>query len=37
MTFTRPLQGKIVLVTGASRGINKRVSLDLDEAGATVY
>ena len=31
------LQGKIALVTGASRGVGKGVAMGLGEAGATVY
>lgn len=33
----KPLQGKVALVTGASRGVGRGVALGLGEAGATVY
>ena len=35
--MTRPLTGKIAIVTGASRGVGKGIALGLGEAGATVY
>ncbi|MBD0380522.1 SDR family NAD(P)-dependent oxidoreductase [Paenibacillus sedimenti] len=34
---SKKLQGKIVLVTGSSRGAGKGIALALGEAGATVY
>jgi NAD(P)-dependent dehydrogenase (short-subunit alcohol dehydrogenase family) len=32
-----PLQGRVALVTGASRGVGRGIALGLGEAGATVY
>lgn len=34
---TQPLDGRVAVVTGASRGIGKGIALELGAAGATVY
>ena len=35
--MTTPLQGRVAVVTGASRGIGKGIAIELGAAGATVY
>jgi NAD(P)-dependent dehydrogenase (short-subunit alcohol dehydrogenase family) len=37
MTHTKPLQGKIALVAGATRGCGRAIAVQLGTAGATVY
>ena len=36
-TSTRPLEGKVALVAGATRGAGRGTAVALGEAGATVY
>ncbi|MEE2769125.1 MAG: SDR family NAD(P)-dependent oxidoreductase [Actinomycetota bacterium] len=37
MNDSKPLAGRVAVVTGASRGIGKGIAIGLGEAGATVY
>jgi NAD(P)-dependent dehydrogenase (short-subunit alcohol dehydrogenase family) len=36
-TDTRPLSGRVAVVTGASRGAGRGIAQELGAAGATVY
>lgn len=37
MNASKPLEGRIAVVTGASRGAGKGIAIELGAAGATVY
>src|SRR5215203_3438123 len=37
MTMEKPLEGRVALVTGATRGAGRGTAVALGEAGATVY
>ena len=37
MTSTRPLEGRVALVAGATRGAGRGIAIELGAAGATVY
>src|SRR5262245_25328225 len=37
MTVKKPLEGKVALVAGATRGAGRGIAVELGAAGATVY